>query len=60
RHVKNEGSLEIPPDFMTAKDLFIFEHTKIVYGKKSYRLKLHREFYNDDPSRVNDMKLVGN
>nr|GEY56058.1 DNA-binding pseudobarrel domain-containing protein [Tanacetum cinerariifolium] len=60
RHVKNEGSLAIPPDFVTANDLFIFEHAKIVYGKKSYRLKLHREFYNDNPSRVNDMKLVGN
>nr|GEX05718.1 hypothetical protein [Tanacetum cinerariifolium] len=59
-HVKNEGSLAIPPDFVTANDLFIFEHAKIVYGKKSYRLKLHQEFYNDDPSRVNDMKLVGN
>ncbi|GJW61787.1 hypothetical protein Tco_0111122 [Tanacetum coccineum] len=60
RHVKNEGSLAIPLDFVTANDLFIFEHAKIVYGKKSYRLELHREFYNDDPSRVNDMKLVGN
>nr|GEZ25103.1 hypothetical protein [Tanacetum cinerariifolium] len=60
RHVKNEGSLAISPDFVTANDLFIFEHAKIVYGKKSYRLELHREFYNDDPSRVNDMKLVGN
>ncbi|GKA53393.1 hypothetical protein Tco_0746708 [Tanacetum coccineum] len=50
RHVKNEGSLAIPPDFVTANDLFIFEHAKIVYGKKSYRLELHREFYNDDPS----------
>ncbi|GJY03338.1 hypothetical protein Tco_0369278 [Tanacetum coccineum] len=59
-HVKNEGSLAILPDFVTTKHLFIFEHTKIVYGKNSYRLKLHREFYNDDPSRVNDMKLVGN
>ncbi|GJZ05505.1 hypothetical protein Tco_0539298 [Tanacetum coccineum] len=60
RHVKNEGSLAIPPDFVTANDLFIFEHAKIVYGKKRYRLALHREFYNDDPSRVNDMKLIGN
>ncbi|GKF65636.1 hypothetical protein Tco_0192153 [Tanacetum coccineum] len=60
RHVKNEGSLAISPDFVTANDLFIFEHAKIVYGKKSYRLKLHREFYNDDLSRVNDMKLIGN
>ncbi|GJW85856.1 hypothetical protein Tco_0159001 [Tanacetum coccineum] len=60
RHVKNEGSLAILPDFVTANDLFIFEHAKIVYGKKSYRLELHREFYNDNPSRVNDMKLVGN
>ncbi|GJS97021.1 hypothetical protein Tco_0803989 [Tanacetum coccineum] len=32
----------------------------IVYGKKSYRLELYWEFYNDDPSRVNDMKLIGN
>nr|GEY39550.1 hypothetical protein [Tanacetum cinerariifolium] len=60
QHVKNEGSLAIPPDFVTANDLFIFEHAKIVYGKKSYMLELHREFYNDDPSRVNDMKLIGN
>ncbi|GKA71847.1 hypothetical protein Tco_0778063 [Tanacetum coccineum] len=60
RHVKNEGSLAILPDFVTANDLFIFEHAKIVYGKKSYKLKLHQEFYNDNPSRVNDMKLVGN
>nr|GEU60906.1 hypothetical protein [Tanacetum cinerariifolium] len=60
RHVKNEGNLAIPPDFVIANDLFIFEHAKIVYGKKSYRLELHQEFYNDDPSRVNDMKLVGN
>ncbi|GJR05356.1 hypothetical protein Tco_0528340 [Tanacetum coccineum] len=59
-HVKNEGSLAILPDFVTTKHLFIFEHTKIVYGKNSYRLKLHREFYNDDHSRVNDMKLIGN
>ncbi|GKD78958.1 hypothetical protein Tco_1341579 [Tanacetum coccineum] len=60
RHVKNEGSLVIPPDFMTANDLFIFEHAKIVSGKKSYRLEIRQEFYNDDPSRVNDMKLVRN
>ncbi|GKA13444.1 hypothetical protein Tco_0693090, partial [Tanacetum coccineum] len=60
RHVKNEGSLAILLDFVTANDLFIFEHAKIVYSKKSYRLELHREFYNDNPSRVNDMKLVGN
>ncbi|GJR25940.1 hypothetical protein Tco_1102172 [Tanacetum coccineum] len=60
RHVKNEGSLVIPPDFMTANDLFIFEHDKIVSGKKSDRLELRQEFYNDDPSRVNDMKLVRN
>nr|GEV99703.1 ribonuclease H-like domain, reverse transcriptase, RNA-dependent DNA polymerase [Tanacetum cinerariifolium] len=59
-HVKNEGSLAIPPYFVTANDLFIFEHAKIVYGKKSYKLELHQEFYNDDPSRVNDMKLIGN
>ncbi|GJX68979.1 hypothetical protein Tco_0304706 [Tanacetum coccineum] len=48
-HVKNEGSLAIPLDFVTANDLFIFEHAKIVYGKKSYILELHREFYKDDP-----------
>ncbi|GJW06819.1 hypothetical protein Tco_1569242 [Tanacetum coccineum] len=48
-HVKNEASLAIPPDFLTANDLFIFEHAKIVYGKKSYILELHREFYKDDP-----------
>nr|GEV00485.1 hypothetical protein [Tanacetum cinerariifolium] len=59
-HVKNEGSLAFPPDFITANDLFIFKHAKIVYGKKSYKLELHREFYNDDPSHVNDMKLIGN
>nr|GEW01993.1 hypothetical protein [Tanacetum cinerariifolium] len=53
-------SSAIPPDFVTTNDLFIFEHAKIMYGKKSYRLELHREFYNDDPSRVNYMKLVGN
>ncbi|GJR15077.1 hypothetical protein Tco_0797729 [Tanacetum coccineum] len=40
RHVKNEGSLAIPPDFVTVNDLFIFEHAKIVYGKKSYRLDM--------------------
>nr|GEW18970.1 hypothetical protein [Tanacetum cinerariifolium] len=60
RHVKNEGSLATLPDFVTANDLFIFDHAKIVYGKKSYRLELHQEFYNDDPSCVNDMKLAGN
>ncbi|GJR65988.1 hypothetical protein Tco_0012053 [Tanacetum coccineum] len=59
-HINNEGSLAIPPDFVIANDLFIFEHAKIVYGKKSYRLELHREFYIDDPSCVNDMKLVRN
>nr|GEU98207.1 hypothetical protein [Tanacetum cinerariifolium] len=53
-HVNNEGSLAIPPDFVTANDLFIFEHAKIVYGKKSYRLELNREFYNDDP-KSNDL-----
>ncbi|GJW07004.1 hypothetical protein Tco_1569427 [Tanacetum coccineum] len=49
RHVKNEGSVVILPDFVTTNGLFIFEHSKIVYGKKSYRLELHQEFYNNDP-----------
>ncbi|GJZ39053.1 hypothetical protein Tco_0585616 [Tanacetum coccineum] len=39
-HVKNKGSLAIPPDFVTTNDLFNFEYTKIVYGKKSYRLEI--------------------
>nr|GEW27639.1 putative ribonuclease H-like domain-containing protein [Tanacetum cinerariifolium] len=32
RQVKNEGSLAIPPDFVTTNDLFIFKHIKILYG----------------------------
>nr|GEY14847.1 transposase, MuDR, MULE transposase domain protein [Tanacetum cinerariifolium] len=52
RHVKNKGSLAIPPDFVTTNDLFIFEHAKIVYGKKSYRLEFHQEFYSDDTSHT--------
>nr|GEV89616.1 hypothetical protein [Tanacetum cinerariifolium] len=56
RHVKNESSLAIPSDIVSANDLFIFEHAKILYGKKSYRLELHQEFYNDDPSCVNEIE----
>ncbi|GKC78971.1 hypothetical protein Tco_1129745 [Tanacetum coccineum] len=58
--VHEDEEAAIPLDFVTANDLVIFEQAKIVYGKKSYRLELHREFYNDDLSRVSDMKLVGN
>nr|GEV89421.1 hypothetical protein [Tanacetum cinerariifolium] len=57
RHVKNESSLAIPSDIVSANDLFIFEHAKILYGKKSYRLELHQEFYNDDPSCVNEIEV---
>nr|GEU64958.1 hypothetical protein [Tanacetum cinerariifolium] len=35
RHVKNEDSLAIPPYFVTANDLFIFEHAKILILGKS-------------------------
>ncbi|GKA37347.1 hypothetical protein Tco_0723912, partial [Tanacetum coccineum] len=38
----------------------MFYQTLFRHVKNEGRLELHREFYNDDPSRVNNMKLVGN
>ncbi|GJX96261.1 hypothetical protein Tco_0352059 [Tanacetum coccineum] len=37
--------------------LLVQDFTQQIHGQ---RVELHREFYNDEPSRVNDMKLVGN